>query len=127
MPVWEYDGGMGRLPTTTDAFTAIAEPRRREILSVLAKANGEQDVTWLVTNLGWPQPQVSKHLGILRKVGLVKVARKGQHRLYSLDAQKLQPVYEWVKTYERFWDHQLQRIKARAEGIAAADSPSSSS
>lgn len=106
---------MARSPTMTDAFTAIAEPRRREILGALASCDGEQDVTWLVEHLGWPQPQVSKHLGVLREVGLVSVVRKGKRRMYSLKGEELQPVYEWVKTYERFWDHQLQRIKERAE------------
>jgi DNA-binding transcriptional ArsR family regulator len=106
---------MARLPTTADAFTAIAEPRRRDILGVLAKSDGARDVTWLVGKLGWPQPQVSKHLGVLRKVGLVSVVRKGKRRMYNLNGQKLQPVYDWVKNYEKFWEHQLQRIKDRAE------------
>lgn len=106
---------MARSPTTADAFTAIAEPRRREILGALANTDGERDVTWLVAVLGWPQPQVSKHLGVLRKVGLVTVVRKGKRRMYCLNGQELRPVYDWVKSYERFWDHQLQRIKERAE------------
>src|ERR1700761_4316286 len=108
---------MARSPTTADAFTAIAEPRRREILGALANHEGEHDVTWLVAELGWPQPQVSKHLGVLRKVGLVSVARRGKRRIYRLNGQGLRPVYEWVKTYERFWEHQLRRIKDRAEQI----------
>ncbi len=106
---------MPRSPTTADAFNAIAEPRRREILGALATSGGEQDVSWLVGKLGWPQPQVSKHLGVLRKVGLVDVVRKGKRRMYSLNGQELRPVYDWVKEYERFWEHQLQRIKDRAE------------
>jgi DNA-binding transcriptional ArsR family regulator len=116
---------MARSPTTADAFNAIAEPRRREILGVLAGSDGvggeggggggERDVSWLVEELGWPQPQVSKHLGVLREVGLVSVVRKGRRRMYSLNGEKLRPVYDWVKTYERFWEHQLQRIKDRAE------------
>lgn len=106
---------MARSPATTDAFTAIAEPRRREILGALANRDGQRDVSWLVEELGWPQPQVSKHLGVLRKVGLVSVVRKGKRRMYSLNAQKLRRVYDWVKTYERFWEHQLQRLKDRAE------------
>jgi DNA-binding transcriptional ArsR family regulator len=106
---------MPRSPTTADAFTAIAEARRREILGALARSGVERDVSWLVDELGWPQPQVSKHLGVLRKVGLVSVVRKGKRRMYSLNGQKLQPVYDWVKTYEHFWEHQLQRIKDRAE------------
>ena len=109
---------MPRSPTTSDAFTAIAEPRRREILGRLAKTDRERDVTWLVKELGWPQPQVSKHLGVLRKVGLVNVVRDGKSRLYSLNGEALRPVYEWVKAYERFWDQQLQRIKDRAERLA---------
>ena len=106
---------MPRSPTTADAFTAIAEPRRREIIGVLAGSEGERDVSWLVGKLGWPQPQVSKHLGVLRKVGLVGVVRKGKRRMYSLNGQQLRPVFDWVKNYQRFWEHQLDRIKARAE------------
>ncbi len=109
---------MARVPTTTDAFNAIAEPRRRELIGVLAVGGGERDVTWLVERLGWPQPLVSKHLGVLREVGLVSVVRKGRRRMYNLDGEKLRPVYEWVKTYERFWDHQLRRVKERAERMA---------
>lgn len=106
---------MARSSTTLDAFAAIAEPRRREVLGVVAKGNGERDVSALVAELGWPQPQVSKHLGVLRKVGLVSVIRKGKRRVYSVNGPKLRPVFDWVKTYERFWEHQLQRIKERAE------------
>jgi DNA-binding transcriptional ArsR family regulator len=106
---------MARAATTLDAFGAIAEPRRREILGTLAKSEGERDVSWLVDELGWPQPQVSKHLGVLRKVGLVSVVRKGKRRMYSVNGDELRPIYDWVKNYERFWDHQLQRIKHRAE------------
>lgn len=109
---------MARSPTTFDAFNAIAEPRRREILGALAKSDKERDVTWLVEQLGWPQPQVSKHLGVLREVGLVNVERKGKRRMYTVNGEELRPVYEWVKSYERFWDHQLQRIKERAEKMA---------
>lgn len=109
---------MPRSPTTADVFTAIAEVRRRDILGALAKAESERDVTWLVAVLGWPQPQVSKHLGVLRKVGLVSVVRKGKRRMYSLNGEELRTVYDWVKTYERFWSHQLRRIKDRAERIA---------
>jgi DNA-binding transcriptional ArsR family regulator len=109
---------MPRSPTTADAFTAIAEPRRREILGALAISNRERDVSWLVKELGWPQPQVSKHLGVLRKVGLVRVERNGKRRMYRLNGEALRPVYDWVKTYERFWEHQLRRIKDRAEQMA---------
>lgn len=106
---------MARAPTTTDAFAAIAEPRRRELLGVLATGGGDHDVTWLVDTLGWPQPQVSKHLAVLREVGLVSVVRKGRRRMYNVNGKELQPVYDWVKKYERFWEHQLSRVKERAE------------
>lgn len=106
---------MARSPTTTDAFAAIAEPRRRELLGAVVRGDGACDVTWLVEELGWSQPQVSKHLGVLRQVGLVSVVRRGRRRMYSVNGAELRPVYDWVKTYERFWDQQLQRIKARAE------------
>jgi len=105
---------MPRAATTTDVFNAIAEPRRREIIDVLgggrAHAVGE-----LVKRLRIPQPAVSKHLGVLRKVGIVSVSKHGRHRLYRLNAEELKPVHDWVRTYERFWTHQLARIKERAE------------
>jgi DNA-binding transcriptional ArsR family regulator len=106
---------MARSPAAADAFTAIAEPRRRELLGALAGSYGARDVSWLVAELGWPQPQVSKHLGVLRKARLVSVVRKGKRRMYSVNGQELRPVYDWVKQYERFWESQLQRIKERAE------------
>jgi DNA-binding transcriptional ArsR family regulator len=117
---------MARPPTTADAFTAIAEPRRRKLLGTLANGDGwrgglgARDVSWLVGTLGWPQPQVSKHLGVLRRVGLVSVERKGKRRMYSLNAEKLRPVYDWVKCYERFWEQHLDRIKSRAEHVERA-------
>jgi DNA-binding transcriptional ArsR family regulator len=105
---------MPRAATTTDAFNAIAEPRRRQIVDVLAD-RGAVAVGVLVAVLELPQPAVSKHLGVLRKVGIVSVSKQGQHRLYELNARELKPVHDWVKTYERFWSRQLDRIKARAE------------
>ncbi len=101
--------------SSADAFAAIAEPRRREIIGTLAKSTEERDVSWLVHELGWPQPQVSKHLSVLREVGIVSVVRKGRRRMYSLNGKELHAVYEWVKSFERFWDLKLQRIKARAK------------
>ena len=109
---------MPRAATTTDVFNAIAEPRRREMIDVLrggrAHAVGE-----LVTRLRIPQPAVSKHLSVLRRVGIVSVSKHGRRRLYRLNAEELKPVHDWVKTYERFWAHQLDRIKERAERKAA--------
>jgi DNA-binding transcriptional ArsR family regulator len=105
---------MPRAATTTDVFNAIAEPRRREIIDLLFNGK-EHPVGELVVRLRMPQPAVSKHLGVLRKVGIVSVSKRGQLRLYRLNAKELKPVHDWVKTYERFWTHQLDRIKERAE------------
>src|SRR3954469_14951818 len=105
---------MPRAATTTDAFNAIAEPRRRQIIDLLAR-RGSLAVGALVVALGLPQPAVSKHLGVLRQVGLVNVEKNGQHRVYRLNSAELKPVYDWVKFFERFWTHQLDRVKERAE------------
>ena len=104
---------MPRAPTTLDSFNAIGEPKRRQVIDVLAK--GERPVNELVRSLGWPQPQVSKHLRVLRKVGLVSEHRHGRQRVYRLNGEQLKPIHDWVKSFERFWTHQLERIKARAE------------
>jgi DNA-binding transcriptional ArsR family regulator len=110
---------MARAPTTTDVFNAIAEPRRRQIIDLLGDLHG-RPVGDLVHHLGLPQPAVSKHLGVLRKVGLVSVARHGQQRVYRLNPQELKPVNDWVKPFERYWTSQIDRIKQRAEEKAAA-------
>jgi DNA-binding transcriptional ArsR family regulator len=104
---------MPRAPATLDCFNAIAEFKRRQVLDVLA--SGSRPVNELVQSLGWPQPQVSKHLGVLKKVGLVSERREGRQRVYTMHADKLKPIHEWVRTFERFWQHQLERVKARAE------------
>jgi DNA-binding transcriptional ArsR family regulator len=104
---------MARAPTTSDAFNAVAEPRRREILELLA--SGERTVGDLVVRLGLEQPSVSKHLGVLRRVGLVRVRRHGRNMLYEANPEGIRPLYEWAKTFERLWAHQLLRIKERAE------------
>ncbi len=105
---------MPRAATTTDVFNAIAEPRRREIIDLLVDGD-EHAVGEIVHALRMPQPSVSKHLGVLRKVGIVSVTTRGQLRLYRLDPKELKPVHDWVKKYERFWAHHLDRIKERAE------------
>lgn len=105
---------MPRAATTTDVFNAVAEPRRREIIGLLNDGQ-EWPVGAVVLRMNIAQPAVSKHLGVLRKVGVVTVIKRGQHRLYRLDAAKLQPIHEWVKAYERYWTHQISRIKERAE------------
>ncbi len=108
---------MARARTTSDAFNAIAEPRRRQILDLLAL--GELQVNDVVASLGVAQPQVSKHLRILREVGLVRVRGSGRRRLYQLNADRLKAVHDWVRTFEPFWDHQIDRIKERAERLAS--------
>jgi len=104
---------MARAATTSDAFNAVAEPRRREILDCLAGA--ELPVGDLVLRLGMEQPSVSKHLRVLRDVGLVRVRRNGRHMFYRTNAEAIRPLYEWTKTFERLWAHQLLRVKERAE------------
>jgi DNA-binding transcriptional ArsR family regulator len=105
---------MPRAATTTDVFNAIAEPRRRQIIDVLVDGRAHA-VGEVIERLRIPQPTVSKHLGVLRKVGIVSVSKHGQRRLYRLNAKELKPVHDWVKTYEHFWGHQVDRIKERAE------------
>ena|ERR1700761_3990272 len=105
---------MARAATTTDVFNAIAEPRRRELIAVLADGR-EYAVNEVVLRLRIPQPAVSKHLRVLRKVGVVSTVKRGQHRMYRLNAASLKPVHDWVKTFERYWTHQLGQIKDRAE------------
>jgi len=104
---------MARAATTSDAFNAVAEPRRREIL--LHLSSEERAVGDIVIALRMEQPSVSKHLKVLRNVGLVRVRRNGRHMMYRTDAEAIRPLYEWTKTFEQFWGHQLSRIKERAE------------
>lgn len=105
---------MPRAATTTDAFNAIAEPRRRAIIDVLGDGRTHA-VGEVVRRLRLPQPAVSKHLAVLRDVGIVSASREGRRRLYRLNAREIKPVHDWVRTYEHFWTHQLGRIKDRAE------------
>jgi len=105
---------MARAATTSDPFNAVAEPRRREILEYLAET--ELPVGDLVVKMGMEQPSVSKHLKVLREVGLVRVRRNGRHMMYRTNPEAIRPLYEWTKTFERLWAHQLLRIKERAEG-----------
>src|SRR5260221_5680310 len=104
---------MPRAATTSYSFNAVAEPRRRDILSYLALQ--ERPVGDIVTTLGLEQPSVSKHLRVLRDVGLVHVRRDGRRMLYRTNAEAIRPLHEWTSTFERFWRHQLNRIKERAE------------
>ena len=104
---------MARAATTSDAFNAIAEPRRRAILTYLALR--ERQVGEIVLAIGLDQPSVSKHLGVLREVGLVHVRRNGRHRFYRTNAEAIRPLHEWTGTFERYWQHTLLRVKQRAE------------
>ena len=105
---------MPRAATTTDVFNAIAEPRRRELIDFLVDGK-PYAVGDMVEALRLSQPSVSKHLAVLRKVGIVSVTKQGPLRLYRLEPRQLKPVHDWVKQYERFWAHHLDRIKERAE------------
>jgi DNA-binding transcriptional ArsR family regulator len=102
-----------RAATTSDAFNAVAEPRRREILSYLALK--ERPVGDIVLSLGMEQPSVSKHLRVLKDVGLVHVRRDGRRIFYRTNAEAIRPLHEWTSTFERYWARQLTRIKERAE------------
>ena len=101
---------MARAATTTAAFNAVAEPRRRQILDVLA--GGERPVNDLAALLGLAQPQVSKHLRVLREVGLVEVRGEGRQRMYRLDGRPLQPIYDWVRTYQESWSRRFAELDA---------------
>ena len=112
---------MARAATTTDVFNAVAEPRRRRILDLLA--GGERSVNDLVTELDLAQPLVSKHLRVLREVGLVDVRDEGRQRLYRLHGEALKPIHDWVKHYEQTWnqrldtlDELLEELKGKEEG-----------
>lgn len=99
---------VARAATTTDAFNAVAEPRRRQILDVLA--GGESPVNDLVTRVGLSQPQVSKHLRVLREVGLVEARDEGRQRIYRLNGRPLQLIHDWVKDYERSWNERFEML-----------------
>ena len=101
---------MARAATTADAFNAVAEPRRREIIDLLAA--GERPVNDLVARLGLAQPQVSKHLRVLREVGLVDVRDEGRQRLYRLNGHGLKPIHDWVSAYERTWSERFDAMDA---------------
>jgi DNA-binding transcriptional ArsR family regulator len=97
-----------------DVFSAISEPRRREVIAVLSDGQ-EYAVNEVVIRMKIAQPAVSKHLSALRKAGIVTMVKRGQHRMYRLNAEGLKPVHDWVKVFERYWTHQVDQIKQRAE------------
>lgn len=109
---------MARTAATSDTFNAIGEPKRREILVLLR--DGERPVTDLARDLGMTQPQASKHLRVLREVGLVQDRKAGKHRLYRLDARGLRPVHEWTGGFERFWNESFDRLDAYVQDLRQA-------
>ena len=104
---------VARASTTSDVFNAVAEPRRREILNLLALE--ERSVSELVERFECPQPSISKHLRVLSDVGLVRARRDGKRVLYSVNAQAIRPLHEWTSSFQQLWRHQLSRVKTRAE------------
>jgi DNA-binding transcriptional ArsR family regulator len=105
---------MTRTAHPADVFSAIAEPRRREVIAVLSDGR-EYPVNEVVVRMRMAQPAVSKHLSALRKAGVVTMVKRGQHRMYRLNAEGLKPVHDWVKVFERYWTHQVDQVKQRAE------------
>jgi len=99
---------MARTPTTHDPFNAVAEPKRRQVLEALGMR--ELSVNDLVELLGWNQPSVSKHLGVLKQVGLVSERRVGRQRLYRVNGERLKPIYEWVAPFEKYWSESFERL-----------------
>src|SRR6478736_10120729 len=118
MPISAYDRAMARAATTSDVFNAIAEPQRRKIL-VLLRA-GERPVSELAAELGMPQPGASKHLRVLREVGLVRDRKAGKQRLYGLDARGLRPLHEWTGGFEQFWNESFDRLDEYVQNLKQA-------
>ena len=110
---------MPRRPTTHDPFNAIAEPRRRRLLEVLGTK--ELSVNQIVAQVGWSQPTVSKHLGVLKQVGLVKERREGRQRLYRVNAGRLKPIYDWVAPFQGYWDEKFDRLDEVLNGMQAKE------
>jgi len=106
---------MARTPTTHDPFNAVAEPKRRQILDVIGTK--ELAVNEIVELLGWPQPMVSKHLGVLKQVGLVRERREGRQRIYRVNIDRLKPIYDWVTPFERYWSESFDRLDEVLQGI----------
>jgi DNA-binding transcriptional ArsR family regulator len=110
-----YNKGMARIPTTHDPFNAVAEPKRRQILEALG--TDERSVNEIVETLGWPQPMVSKHLAVLKKVGLVHQRRVGRQRLYTVNMEELKPIHDWVTPFEQYWSESFDRLDVVLQDI----------
>jgi DNA-binding transcriptional ArsR family regulator len=113
--------GMARAATTTDAFNAVAEPRRRQLLDVLS--GGERSVGQLAGLLGVAQPRVSKHLRVLREVGAVQVREDGRQRLYRLNGRALKPIHDWIREYEHTWDERFAAVDVVLEELKRLEEP----
>lgn len=111
---------MARTPTTYDPFNAVAEPKRRKVLEVMGTQ--ELSVNQIVERLGWNQPMVSKHLGVLKEVGLVSERRVGRQRLYRVNAERLKPIYDWVAPFERYWSERYDRLDDVLQNLQAKES-----
>lgn len=112
---------MARTPTTHDPFNAVAEPKRRRVLDVLGER--ELSVSELVSGLGWPQPMVSKHLGVLKQVGLVSERRVGRQRLYRVNAAQLKAIHDWVTPFERYWIESFERLDDVLKNLQTQEHP----
>lgn len=110
---------MARTPTTFDPFNAVAEPKRRKVLEVIGTQ--ELSVNEIVERLGWNQPMVSKHLGVLKEVGLVSERRVGRRRLYRVNAEQLKPIYDWVAPFERYWSERYNRLDDVLEDLKSKE------
>ena len=110
---------MARTPTTFDPFNAVAEPKRRKVLEVLGTQ--ELSVNEIVERLGWNQPMVSKHLGVLKEVGLVSERRVGRQRFYRVNAERLKPIYDWVAPFERYWSERYNRLDEILENLKSQE------
>jgi DNA-binding transcriptional ArsR family regulator len=106
---------MARTPTTHDPFNAVAEPKRRQILDAIGTK--ELSVNEIVELLSWPQPMVSKHLGVLKQVGLVSEKREGRQRIYRVNVERLKPIYDWVTPFEQYWSERFDRLDEVLQGI----------
>ena len=106
---------MARKPTTFDPFNAVAEPKRRRVLEAIGA--DEYSVGEIVERLNWPQPMVSKHLGVLKRVGLVSERRVGRQRLYRVNAQQLKAIYDWLTPFERYWSERYERLDDVLQGL----------
>ncbi len=115
IPITEYNNAVARVRTTFDPFNAVAEPKRRRLLETLA--DRELSVNEIVELLGWPQPMVSKHLAVLKKVGLVRERRLGRQRLYRVNPEQLKPILDWVLPFEHIWNERLSRLDKYLRGI----------